>query len=102
MEALGEAERMPHMATAELTGARRNRAKKSSAIQNRQRGLGLESDRVGKRVRGAAGWAGLVWSSPLGLTCPVGPGYQLPVFILISSNKPRKNPNMFKINPKNT
>jgi hypothetical protein len=29
----------------------------------------------------------------------VGPGCQLPVFILISSKKPRKNPNLFKINP---
>jgi hypothetical protein len=38
MEALDEAELMPHMATAELTGARRNRAKNSSAIRNRQRG----------------------------------------------------------------
>jgi hypothetical protein len=29
----------------------------------------------------------------------VGPGYQLPVFILINSKKPRKNPNLFKTNP---
>jgi hypothetical protein len=35
MEALDEAEQMPHMATAELAGARRNRAAKSPAIQNR-------------------------------------------------------------------
>jgi hypothetical protein len=42
-------------------GARWNRAKKLSAIQNRQRGLGLESDRVGDRVRGQP--AGPGWSS---------------------------------------
>jgi hypothetical protein len=29
----------------------------------------------------------------------VVPGCQLPVFILINSKKPRKNPNMLKINP---
>jgi hypothetical protein len=34
-EVLDEAERMPHMAAAELTGARRNRATKSPAIRNR-------------------------------------------------------------------
>jgi hypothetical protein len=60
MEALGEAERLPHMAASELAGARRNRAKKSSAIRNRQRGLGLASDRVRERVRGQP--AGLGWS----------------------------------------
>jgi hypothetical protein len=61
MEALEEAERMPHMAAAELAGACQNRARKSSAIRNRQRGLGLESDRVRGRVRGqpaGPGWSG--------------------------------------------
>jgi hypothetical protein len=41
--------------------ARRNRARKSAAIRNRQRGLGLESDRVRERVRGrpaGPGWSG--------------------------------------------
>jgi hypothetical protein len=70
MEALDEAEQMPHMAMAEPAGARRNRVVRSSAIRNRQRGEGIRvsaSDRVGER-EGAAGWAGLVQSSPLGLT----------------------------------
>jgi hypothetical protein len=38
MEELDELEQMPHMATAELAGARRNRVMKSPAIRNRQRG----------------------------------------------------------------
>jgi hypothetical protein len=62
-------------------GARRNRAARSSAIRNRQRGEGI---RVSEwPSEGAAGWAGLVRSSPLGLTWPVGPGCQLPIFVLI-------------------
>jgi hypothetical protein len=66
-----EAEQMPHMAVAETAGARRNRAARSSAIRNCHRGEGIRvstSDRVRERVRGAAGWAELVRSSPLGLT----------------------------------
>jgi hypothetical protein len=38
MEELDEAEQMPHMAMAELAGARRNRATKSPAIRNRRTG----------------------------------------------------------------
>jgi hypothetical protein len=41
MEALKEVERMPHTAAAELAGAHRNRAARSLAIQNRQRGEGI-------------------------------------------------------------
>jgi hypothetical protein len=51
-EAHGKAEQMCHRAAAELAGAHQNRARESSVIQNRQRGLGLGDDRVGKRVRG--------------------------------------------------
>jgi hypothetical protein len=51
-EAHGEAEQMRHRAATELAGARRNRARNSSAIRNRQRGLGLGADRVGERVKG--------------------------------------------------
>jgi hypothetical protein len=51
-EAHGEAEDMRHRAAAELAGAHRNQARNSSAIQNRQRGLGLGTDREGERVRG--------------------------------------------------
>jgi hypothetical protein len=64
VEELDEAERMPHMATAELARARRNRATKSSAIRNRQRGEGIRvsaSDQVRERVRGQParpGWSG--------------------------------------------
>jgi hypothetical protein len=39
MEELGETKQMPCMATAELAGARRNRAAESPAIPNRQRGV---------------------------------------------------------------
>jgi hypothetical protein len=52
---------MRHRAATELAGAHRNWARKSSATQNRQRGLGLGDDRVGERVRGGQlGRAGLV------------------------------------------
>jgi hypothetical protein len=67
-EARDEAKQMHHRAAVELAGARRNRARNSSAIPSRQRGLGLGTDREGERVRGAAGWAEPVWSSPLRLT----------------------------------
>jgi hypothetical protein len=60
MEALDEAERLPHRAAVELAGARRNRTRESSAIRNRQRGLGLGRDRVRERVRGRP--AGPSWS----------------------------------------
>jgi hypothetical protein len=59
-----EVERMTHTAAAETVGARRNRAARSSAIQNRQRGEGIRvstSDRVRERVRGqpaGPGWSG--------------------------------------------
>jgi hypothetical protein len=36
-----EVEQMPHTAAAETAGARRNRAARSSAIRNRQRGEGI-------------------------------------------------------------
>jgi hypothetical protein len=49
-------------------GSRRSRARSSSAIPNRQRGLVLGTDREGEQERGSAGWAEPVWSSPLGLT----------------------------------
>jgi hypothetical protein len=51
-EAHGEAEHMCHRAAVELAGAHRNRARNSSVIRNRQRGLGLGTDREGERVRG--------------------------------------------------
>jgi hypothetical protein len=51
-EAHGEAEQMRHRAAAELAGARQNRARNSSVIQNCHRGLGLGADREGERVRG--------------------------------------------------
>jgi hypothetical protein len=57
MEALDEAEKMPHMAAAELAGARRNQAMKSLAIRNRQRGEGIRvsvSDQVRERERGGS------------------------------------------------
>jgi hypothetical protein len=38
-EAHGEAEQLRHRAAAELAGARRNRARGSSVIRNRQRGI---------------------------------------------------------------
>jgi hypothetical protein len=60
-EAHSEAEQMRHRAAAELAGARRNRARNSSAIRNRQRGLGLGDNQAGERVRGGQlGWAGSV------------------------------------------
>jgi hypothetical protein len=43
-EAHDKAEQMRHRTAAKITGARQNRARKSSAIQNRQRGLGLGDD----------------------------------------------------------
>jgi hypothetical protein len=46
-EVHGEAEHMRHRAAAELARARRNRARNSSAIRNRQRGLRLGADREG-------------------------------------------------------
>jgi hypothetical protein len=52
MEALDEAEQLPHRATAELARARRNRTRESSAIRDRQRGLGLGHDRVRGRPAG--------------------------------------------------
>jgi hypothetical protein len=66
MEALDEAKLMPHMATVELAGIGQ-RSHRRFGIAREERGLGLASDRVGER-EGAAGWAGLVQSSPLGLT----------------------------------
>jgi hypothetical protein len=48
----GEAEQMRHRAAAELTGARRSRARNASVIQSRQRGLRLGIDQAGERVRG--------------------------------------------------
>jgi hypothetical protein len=51
-EERGEAEHMCHRAVMELAGARRSQARSSSAIQNRQSGLGLGTDREGERVRG--------------------------------------------------
>jgi hypothetical protein len=67
-----EAERMPRMVTAVTARARWNQATKSPVTHGHQRGrerlgLGLGSSRVRVR-RGAADWAGLVWSNPLGLT----------------------------------
>jgi hypothetical protein len=67
-EAHGEAEQMRHRAAAELAGARRNRARNASAIQNRQRGIRVRSRPSGGESEGAASWAELVRSSPLGLT----------------------------------
>jgi hypothetical protein len=60
MEVLDEVERLPHRAAVELAGARRNQARESSAIWDRQRGLGLGHDRVRERVRGRP--AGPSWS----------------------------------------
>jgi hypothetical protein len=54
-EACDKAEQIRHRAAADLAGARRSQARSSSAIPNRQRGLGLGTDREGERVRGAAG-----------------------------------------------
>jgi hypothetical protein len=73
MEALDEAEQMPHMAMAEPAGARRNRAARSSAIRNRQRGEEIRvsaSDRVGERERGGSrlGRAGPVKPTRVDLT----------------------------------
>jgi hypothetical protein len=67
-EARNEAEQICHRAAADLARDRRSRARSSSVIPNRQMGLGLGTDREGERVRGAAGWAEPVRSSPLGLT----------------------------------
>jgi hypothetical protein len=52
MEALDEAERLPHRVAAELVRAHRNQTRESSMIRDRQRGLGLGRDRVRERVRG--------------------------------------------------
>jgi hypothetical protein len=67
MKELDEAEKMPHMATAELAGiGRRSRRRFEIA---REEGIRVRaSERVRERVRGAADWARLVRSSPLGLT----------------------------------
>jgi hypothetical protein len=51
-EERGEAEHMRHRATMELTGARRSRARSSSAIRDRHRGLGLGTDREGGASEG--------------------------------------------------
>jgi hypothetical protein len=51
-EARDEAEQNCHRAATDLAGARRSRARSSSAIRNRQRGFGLGLDREGRRVRG--------------------------------------------------
>jgi hypothetical protein len=47
-EARNEAEQNRHRAATDLAGARRSRARSSSAIPNRQRGLGLGLDRGGR------------------------------------------------------
>jgi hypothetical protein len=73
----------------ELTGIER-RGHRRFEIAREERGLGLAWMTEWGREWGAAGWAGLVWSSPLGLTWPVGPGYQLPVFVLINSKNLEK------------
>jgi hypothetical protein len=89
MEALDEAERLPHRAAAELAGARRNRTRESSAIRDRQRGLGLGRDRVRERVRGRpAGPAGPVKPTRVDLTS--GPRLSAPVFVLINSKNLEK------------
>jgi hypothetical protein len=51
-DACDEAEQNRHRAAADLAGARWSQARSSSAIRNRQRGLGLGLDREGRRVRG--------------------------------------------------
>jgi hypothetical protein len=51
-EARNEAEQNHHRAAADLAGAHRSRARSSSVIRNRQRGLGLGLDQEGRRVRG--------------------------------------------------
>jgi hypothetical protein len=58
---------------AELAGIeRRSRRRFAVAREERIRVRASEWE----RVRGATDWAGLVQSSPLGLTWPVGPGCQ--------------------------
>jgi hypothetical protein len=59
-EARNETEQNRHRAAADLAGAHRSQARSSSAIRNRQRGLRLELDREGRRVRGRL--AGPSWS----------------------------------------
>jgi hypothetical protein len=89
MEALDEAEQLPHRAAAELAGARQNRTRESSVIQDRQRGLGLGRDQVRERVRGSQlGRAGPVKPTRVDLTS--GPRLSAPVFILINSKNLEK------------
>jgi hypothetical protein len=64
-------------------------------------GLGLGHDRAGERVRGSQlGQAGPV--KPTRVDWPVGPGCQPSLFIWFNSKKPKKNPNLLKINSKKT
>jgi hypothetical protein len=51
-EARDEAEQRRHRAAADLVGARRSRARSSSAIQDRQRGIRVRNRPRGERVRG--------------------------------------------------
>jgi hypothetical protein len=67
-EACDKAEQIRHRAVADLAGAHWSRARSLSMIQNRQRGLGLETDREGEASEGAASWAKPVQSSPSGWT----------------------------------
>jgi hypothetical protein len=66
-----EAKRMPHTTAAETAGARRNRAARSSAIRNHQRGEGIRvstSDRVRERGGSRLGRAGPVKPTRVDLT----------------------------------
>jgi hypothetical protein len=66
-EAHDKGEQMRHRAAAELAEACQNRARGSSAIRNRQRGLGLGCDRAAERVRGGRlGRAGSVKPTRVG------------------------------------
>jgi hypothetical protein len=67
-EARDEVEQRHHRAAADLAGARRSRARSSSAIQNCQRGIRVRNRLRGERVRGMAGWDEPVRSSPSGWT----------------------------------
>jgi hypothetical protein len=66
-----EAERMPHTTATETAGAHRNRAARSSVIQNRQRGEGIRvsvSDRVRERGGSRLGRAGPIKPTRVDLT----------------------------------
>jgi hypothetical protein len=66
-EACDEAEQIRHRAAADLAGARRSRARSSSATRDRQGGLGLEPTERGAS-EGAAGLAEPIRSNPSGWT----------------------------------